>query len=77
MMCAEFYSVRTRSRSKGPATRNDVVNDIVNDARADAIFAPKTYAIGIGIVDDEMRRRRYYRYVWHGLYATHSYDLNM
>ena len=24
---------------KGPATRNDFVNDIVNDARADAIFA--------------------------------------
>ena len=33
---------------KGPATRNDFVNDIVNDARADAIFATlKT------IVDDE------------------------
>ena len=32
----------------GPATRNDFVNDIVNDARADAIFATlKT------IVDDE------------------------
>ena len=25
--------------TKGPATRNDFVNDIVNDARADAIFA--------------------------------------
>ena len=25
--------------SKGPATRNDFVNDIVDDARADAIFA--------------------------------------
>ena len=24
---------------KGPATRNDFVNDIVDDARADAIFA--------------------------------------
>ena len=24
---------------KGPATRNDFVNDIVEDARADAIFA--------------------------------------
>ena len=26
-------------RYKDPATRNDFVNDIVNDARADAIFA--------------------------------------
>ena len=25
--------------SKGPATCNDIVNDIVDDARADAIFA--------------------------------------
>ena len=25
--------------TKGPATRNDFVNDIVDDARADAIFA--------------------------------------
>ena len=25
--------------TKGPATRNDFVNDIVHDARADAIFA--------------------------------------
>ena len=34
--------------TKGPATRNDFVNDMVNDARADAIFATlKT------IVDDE------------------------
>ena len=35
-------------RSKGPATRNDFVNDIVNDARADAIFATLK-----AIVDDE------------------------
>ena len=28
-----------RTTSKGPATRNDFVNDIVDDARADAIFA--------------------------------------
>ena len=34
--------------SKGPATRNDFVNDIVNDARADAIFATLK-----AIVDDE------------------------
>ena len=27
------------SPTKGPATRNDFVNDIVDDARADAIFA--------------------------------------
>ena len=33
---------------KGPATRNDFVNDIVNDARADAIFAKLK-----AIVDDE------------------------
>ena len=26
-------------KSKGPATRNDFVNDIVDDERADAIFA--------------------------------------
>ena len=26
-------------QTKGPATRNDFVNDIVDDARADAIFA--------------------------------------
>ena len=31
-----------------PATRNDFVNDIVNDARADAIFATLK-----AIVDDE------------------------
>ena len=56
--------------SKGPATHNDFVNDIVNDARADAIFATLK-----AIVDDEkstMKSRRY-RYVWHGLYtADHS-----
>ena len=33
---------------KGPATRNDFINDIVNDARADAIFATLK-----AIVDDE------------------------
>ena len=27
------------SSSKGPATRNDFVNDIIDDERADAIFA--------------------------------------
>ena len=35
-------------QSEGPATRNDFVNDIVNDARADAIFATLE-----AIVDDE------------------------
>ena len=35
-------------RPKGPATRNDFVNDIVNDARADAMFATLK-----AIVDDE------------------------
>ena len=39
---------RPVSASKGPATRNDFVNDIVNDARADAIFATLK-----AIVDDE------------------------
>ena len=34
--------------TKGPATRNDFVNNIVNDARADAIFATLK-----AIVDDE------------------------
>ena len=34
--------------TKGPAKRNDFVNDIVNDARADAIFATLK-----NIVDDE------------------------
>ena len=34
--------------TKGPATRNDFVNDIVNDARADAMFATLK-----AIVDDE------------------------
>ena len=34
--------------TKGHATRNDFVNDIVNDARADAIFATLK-----AIVDDE------------------------
>ena len=34
------YASRLLSnQTKGPATRNDFVNDIVNDARADAIFA--------------------------------------
>ena len=37
-----------RSKSKGHATRNDFVNDIVNDERADAIFATLK-----AIVDDE------------------------
>ena len=35
-------------QTKDPATRNDFVNDIVNDARADAIFATLK-----AIVDDE------------------------
>ena len=35
-------------QTKGPATRNDFVNDIVNDARANAIFATLK-----AIVDDE------------------------
>ena len=35
-------------QTKGPATRNDFVNDIVNDARAGAIFATLK-----AIVDDE------------------------
>ena len=35
-------------KTKGPATRNDFVNDIVNDARADAIFETLK-----AIVDDE------------------------
>ena len=35
-------------RSKGPATRNDFVYDIVNDERAGAIFATLK-----AIVDDE------------------------
>ena len=39
---------------KGPATCNDIVDDIVDDARADAIFATLT-------------NRRRYRYVWYGL----------
>ena len=30
---------RMSCRPKGPATRNDTVNDFVDDARADAIFA--------------------------------------
>ena len=34
--------------TKGPVTRYDFVNDIVNDARADAIFATLK-----AIVDDE------------------------
>ena len=36
------------TKTKGPATRNDFVNDIVNDARANAIFATLK-----AIVDDE------------------------
>ena len=38
----------SRLRIKGPATRNDFVNDIVNDARAGVIFATLK-----AIVDDE------------------------
>ena len=38
----------TLCQIKGPATRNDFVNDIVNDARAGAIFATLK-----AIVDDE------------------------
>ena len=36
---------------KGPATRNDFVNDIVDDARADAIFATLKTIVD-DIVDD-------------------------
>ena len=40
MLCnAADCRYRSSSPIKGPATRNDFVNDIVNDARADAIFA--------------------------------------
>ena len=41
-------SISRKPPSKGHATRNDFVNDIVNDARADAIFATLK-----AIVDDE------------------------
>ena len=45
-------------RTKGPATRNDFVNDIVDDAHADAIFATlKT------IVDDIVTDGRAFRKV--------------
>ena len=37
--------------SKGPATRNDFVNDIVDDARANAIFATLKTIVD-DIVDD-------------------------
>ena len=50
--------------TKGPATRNDFVNAIVNDRALDAIFATLK-----AIVDDEkstMKSRRY-RHVWQGL----------
>ena len=46
--CRTYFNTISRSRPKGPATRNDFVNDIVNDARADAIFATLK-----AIVDDE------------------------
>ena len=64
--------LRSQSRSlnrhfpslyKAVVTRNDFVNDIVNGARADAIFAMLK-----AIVDVSYRRR--YRYVWHGLYTN-------
>ena len=32
-------SPRCCNYSKGPATRNDIVNDIIDDLRADALFA--------------------------------------
>ena len=48
---------------KGPATRNDFVNDIVDDARADAIFA----TLKPSSTMDRRRYRRRYRYVWQGL----------
>ena len=36
--CFVGYLHHHTARSKGPATRNDIVNDFVDDARADAIF---------------------------------------
>ena len=37
-MCARMQ-ICASAKSKGPATRNDFVNDIVNDRALDAIFA--------------------------------------
>ena len=34
-----FFKTFIITKNKGPATRNDIVNDFVDDARADAIFA--------------------------------------
>ena len=42
---------RARAMSKGPATRGDFVGDIVDDARADAIFATLKTIVD-DIVDD-------------------------
>ena len=43
---------RARAMSKGPATRGDFVSDIVDDARADAIFATlKTIRITLSNAD--------------------------
>ena len=47
MYCGQFWFNSTKyclnklrvSYNKGPAIRNDIVNDFVDDARADAIFA--------------------------------------
>ena len=48
--------VDSTSHSKGPATRNDFANDIVDDARADAIFATLKTIVddGSGIRNQEM-----------------------
>ena len=35
---------------KGPATRNDFVNDIVDDARADAIFATLKTIVDVDVL---------------------------
>ena len=52
LMTSTTFSItllpRGLHRPKDPATRNDFANDIVNDARADAIFATLK-----AIVDDE------------------------
>ena len=48
MQFNQWFHFETGCHFKGPATRNDFVNDIVNDEHADAIFATLK-----AIVDDE------------------------
>ena len=54
---------------KAPATRNDFVNDLVSDARADAIFATLK-----AVIDDDDTSTISLRVAWHLLAIESTTD---